>query len=85
MSENTLRALLIRGGYGGGHVPRGFGAAFRTIMNERAERRWRETGRSGVSTDRAIIAVPFRFAVGSMPVKQAENAFYVDQAGPPVR
>lgn len=35
MSEGTLRALLIRAGYGGRHVPHGFRAAFSTIMNER--------------------------------------------------
>ncbi|MFW2831677.1 tyrosine-type recombinase/integrase [Sphingomonas sp. ID0503] len=35
MSENTLRALLIRAGYHQRHVPHGFRAAFSTIMNER--------------------------------------------------
>jgi len=40
ISEGTLRALLIRAGYGGRHVPHGFRAAFSTIMNERpAEQR----------------------------------------------
>ena len=34
MSENTLRALLIRAGYYQRHVPHGFRAAFSTIMNE---------------------------------------------------
>ncbi|EPR14226.1 hypothetical protein M527_29395 [Sphingobium indicum IP26] len=37
MSENTLRELLIRGGYGGRHVPHGCRAAFSTYMNERAK------------------------------------------------
>ncbi len=34
MSDNTLRALLIRAGYFQTHVPHGFRAAFSTIMNE---------------------------------------------------
>lgn len=55
MSENTLRALLIRAGYEGRHVPHGFRAAFSTIMNERADRVWREAGQLGASPDRAII------------------------------
>ncbi|UAK25839.1 tyrosine-type recombinase/integrase [Sphingomonas nostoxanthinifaciens] len=33
ISENTLRALLIRAGYYQRHVPHGFRAAFSTIMN----------------------------------------------------
>lgn len=37
ISENTLRALLIRAGYHQRHVPHGFRAAFSTIMNERAK------------------------------------------------
>lgn len=48
MSENTLRALLIRAGYYQRHVPHGFRSAFSTIMNERAK----IMGREG---DRAII------------------------------
>lgn len=55
MSENTLRALLIRAGYYQRHVPHGFRAAFSTIMNERADREWRETGHKGASPDRAIL------------------------------
>lgn len=55
MSENTLRALLIRAGYYQRHVPHGFRSAFSTIMNERVERQWRAAGNSGVSPDRAII------------------------------
>lgn len=55
MSENTLRALLIRAGYYQRHVPHGFRAAFSTIMNERADREWRESGHKGASPDRAII------------------------------
>lgn len=46
ISENTLRALLIRAGYYQRHVPHGFRAAFSTIMNERPDRR---------EGDRAII------------------------------
>lgn len=37
ISENTLRALLIRAGYHQRHVPHGFRATFSTIMNERPE------------------------------------------------
>ena len=48
ISENTLRALLIRAGYYQRHVPHGFRAAFSTIMNERAK----ALGNDG---DRAII------------------------------
>ncbi|WP_237245761.1 tyrosine-type recombinase/integrase [Sphingopyxis witflariensis] len=48
ISENTLRALLIRAGYHQRHVPHGFRAAFSTIMNERAK----ELGQDG---DRAVI------------------------------
>lgn len=55
MSENTLRALLIRAGYYQRHVPHGFRAAFSTIMNERCERAWRAAGHTGASPDRAII------------------------------
>ena len=55
MSENTLRELLIRGGYAGRHVPHGFRAAFSTYMNERADRVWIDTGNRGASPDRAII------------------------------
>jgi len=55
ISENTLRALLIRAGYHQRHVPHGFRAAFSTIMNERADRLWREAGHKDASPDRAII------------------------------
>ena len=55
MSENTLRALLIRTGYYQRHVPHGFRSAFSTIMNERVERQWRDSGHTGASPDRAII------------------------------
>ncbi len=55
MSENTLRALLIRAGYYQRHVPHGFRAAFSTIMNELVERQWREAGHNGIAPDRAII------------------------------
>src|SRR3546814_11532068 len=34
ISENTLRALLIRAGYEQRHVPHGFRATMSTIMNE---------------------------------------------------
>lgn len=53
MSDNTLRALLIRAGHGGRHVPPGFRAAFSTIMNERADRGGRAGGHSEASPDLA--------------------------------
>jgi integrase len=52
MSENTLRALLIRAGYYQRHVPHGFRSAFSTIMNERVERAWREAGHATASRPR---------------------------------
>lgn len=55
ISENTLRALLIRAGYYQRHVPHGFRAAFSTYMNELVDRRWRDRGQDGLSPDRAII------------------------------
>lgn len=72
MSENTLRELLIRGGYGGRHVPHGFRAAFSTIMNERADRVWREDGHKGASPDRAIIDLMLAH-VGKDKVEGAYN------------
>ena len=48
MSENTLRALLIRAGYYQRHVPHGFRAAFSTIMNEHVKVH-------GHKDDRAVI------------------------------
>lgn len=48
ISENTLRAHLIRAGYHQRHVPHGFRAAFSTFMNQRAK----ELGQDG---DRAVI------------------------------
>nr|WP_240511242.1 integrase arm-type DNA-binding domain-containing protein [Novosphingobium panipatense] len=71
MSENTLRALLIRGGYGGRHVPHGFRAAFSTIMNERADRAWRATGHTGASPDRAIIDL----MLAHVPENKVEGAY----------
>jgi integrase len=55
ISENTLRALLIRAGYYQRQVPHGFRASFSTIMNERADRIWREAGHKEASPDRDII------------------------------
>lgn len=71
MSENTLRALLIRGGYYQRHVPHGFRAAFSTIMNERADREWRETGHKGASPDRAIIDL----MLAHVPKDKVEGAY----------
>ncbi len=71
MSENTLRALLIRAGYYQRHVPHGFRAAFSTIMNERAEREWRQAGHLGVSPDRAIIDL----MLAHVPQNRVEGAY----------
>lgn len=64
MSENTLRALLIRAGYHQRHVPHGFRAAFSTIMNERA----REHGDAG---DRPIIDL----MLAHVPKDKVESAY----------
>lgn len=71
MSENTLRALLIRAGYYQRHVPHGFRAAFSTIMNERVERQWRESGHTGISPDRAIIDL----MLSHVPENRVEGAY----------
>lgn len=64
MSENTLRALLIRAGYFQKHVPHGFRAAFSTIMNERAE----TLNRPG---DRAVIDL----MLAHIPPNKVEGAY----------
>lgn len=64
MSENTLRAILIRAGYYQRHVPHGFRAAFSTIMNERAEL-------SGAASDRAIIDL----MLAHVPDNKVEGAY----------
>jgi integrase len=64
ISENTLRAMLIRSGYYQQHVPHGFRAAFSTIMNERAD----AAGRSG---DRAIIDL----MLAHVPKDKVESAY----------
>ncbi|WP_264579829.1 MULTISPECIES: tyrosine-type recombinase/integrase [unclassified Sphingobium] len=71
MSENTIRALLIRAGYYQRHVPHGFRAAFSTIMNERAERQWRSSGHAGISPDRAIIDL----MLAHIPQNRVESAY----------
>ena len=71
MSENTLRALLIRAGYYQRHVPHGFRAAFSTIMNGWCERGWRESGHSGASPDRAIIDL----MLAHVPDNKVEGAY----------
>ncbi|WP_416462728.1 tyrosine-type recombinase/integrase [Sphingomonas sp. VDB2] len=71
MSENTLRALLIRAGYHQRHVPHGFRSAFSTIMNERVERQWRAAGNTGVSPDRAIIDL----MLAHVPANRVEKAY----------
>lgn len=71
ISENTIRALLIRAGYHGRHVPHGFRAAFSTIMNERADRAWREQGGNGASPDRPIIDL----MLAHVPHNKVESAY----------
>jgi hypothetical protein len=71
MSENTLRALLIRAGYFQRHVPHGFRAAFSTIMNGRCERAWRAAGHHGLAPDRAIIDL----MLAHVPTNKVESAY----------
>lgn len=71
MSENTLNALLKRAGYHARHVPHGFRAAFSTVMNERADRQWREAGHKGASPDRAIIDL----MLAHVPKDKVEGAY----------
>lgn len=71
MSENTLRALLIRAGYYQRHVPHGFRSAFSTIMNERVERAWRAAGHMSASPDRAIIDL----MLAHVPDNKVEGAY----------
>jgi len=71
MSENTLRALLIRAGYHQRHVPHGFRSAFSTIMNERVERQWKTAGNEGVAPDRAIIDL----MLAHVPTNKVEGAY----------
>ncbi len=62
ISENTLRALLIRAGYYQRHVPHGFRAAFSTIMNERPDRQ---------KDDRAVIDL----MLAHVPKDKVEGAY----------
>ncbi|WP_260597844.1 tyrosine-type recombinase/integrase [Sphingomonas endolithica] len=62
ISENTLRALLIRAGYYQRHVPHGFRAAFSTIMNQHPDR---EEG------DRAVIDL----MLAHVPGNKVEGAY----------
>lgn len=62
ISENTLRALLIRAGYYQRHVPHGFRAAFSTIMNERPDRE---------ANDRAVIDL----MLAHVPKDKVEGAY----------
>ena len=79
ISENTLRALLIRAGYYQRHVPHGFRAAFSTIMNERVDREWRDGGREGVSPDRAIIDLMLAHVQGNKVEGAYNRAAYMDR------
>ncbi len=62
ISENTIRALLIRAGYYQRHVPHGFRAAFSTIMNEHPDRR---------EGDRAVIDL----MLAHVPKDKVEGAY----------
>lgn len=62
ISENTLRALLIRAGYYQRHVPHGFRAAFSTIMNERPDKK---------EGDRAVIDL----MLAHVPKDKVEGAY----------
>lgn len=62
ISENTLRALLIRAGYYQRHVPHGFRAAFSTIMNGRPDKR---------EGDRAVI----NLMLAHVPKDKVEGAY----------
>jgi integrase len=64
ISENTLRALLIRAGYYQRHVPHGFRAAYSTIMNDRAVALNRPA-------DRAIIDL----MLAHVPTNKVESAY----------
>jgi integrase len=64
ISENTIRALLIRAGYHQRHVPHGWRAAFSTIMNERAK----AEGRDG---DRAVIDL----MLAHVPANKVESSY----------
>jgi integrase len=64
ISENTLRALLIRAGYYHRHVPHGFRAAFSTVMNDRAVALSRPA-------DRAIIDL----MLAHVPPNKVESAY----------
>ncbi|MDB5733200.1 MAG: integrase [Variovorax sp.] len=64
ISENTIRALLIRAGYYQQHVPHGFRAAFSTIMNERAKA-------EGRPDDRAVIDL----MLAHVPKDKVESAY----------
>jgi integrase len=64
MSENTLRALLIRAGYYQRHVPHGFRAAFSTIMNEYLKAQ-------GKGDDRAVVDL----MLSHVPKDKVEGAY----------
>lgn len=64
MSENTLRALLIRAGYYQRHVPHGFRAAFSTIMNELMKQQ-------GKGDDRAVVDL----MLAHVPDNKVEGAY----------
>ncbi|HEV7340819.1 MAG TPA: integrase arm-type DNA-binding domain-containing protein [Sphingopyxis sp.] len=62
ISENTIRAVLIRAGYYQKHVPHGFRATFSTIMNERPDR---------ADGDRAVIDL----MLAHVPKDKVEGAY----------
>lgn len=65
ISENTIRALLIRAGYYQRHVPHGCRAAFSTIMNERPLSDGRQDG------DRAVVDL----MLAHVPKDKVEGAY----------
>src|SRR3546814_8732472 len=71
ISENTLRALLIRAGYEQRHVPHGFRATMSTIMNEAPGRQ---------KNDRSIIDL----MLAHVPKDKVEGAYnraaYMDRS-----
>lgn len=72
MSENAIGYLYNRVGYHGRHVPHGWRAAFSTIMNEKAEREARETGKVTLAeADRKVIDL----MLAHVPENKVEGAY----------
>lgn len=72
MSENAIGYLYNRVGYHGRHVPHGWRAAFSTIMNEKAEREARESGKPALAElDRKVIDL----MLAHVPENRVEGAY----------